>query len=791
MMKRNYPTTFNAILLALIYSQQAYANLSEQCMLGVPVYTKPIIQGESRQLSINITAKNAQGAYPNIVEYKGDVNIQQGNKTLTADKVKLTQTHLKRENPIYKFIAIGNVHYDDPQIILQGLSACYNLHNQNIDVDNGSYMIVGRQGRGDAKKIKIREKNRFAIMKNSTFTTCLPGNKNWNIVGSTVIVDREKEVVEIWHARFYLGDIPMFYSPYMQFPIGNTRRSGFLIPTVNYSKNDGLEISLPYYWDIDSNYDLTITPQFITHRGIKLNNEFRYLLSEYTGTIAFDFINRDRVYFKHKENGRRDFRNSNARWLFSWRHSGIYDNHWNINVDYTKVSDRQYLTDFNSQYGSTTASYVTQKFSTGYTAENWNATLSYKQFQFFLDDLNKRAYKAAPQLDFNYYKNHLGFFDFRTYAQASRFTSIGKNNPDATRLHIECELSAPLSNDWVNINNSLKLLATHYNQEIPNEKQNEKLAKNVTRVLPMFKSDLKVVFERNLFDNRYFVQTLEPRVEYLYIPYKCQNHINNYDSAILQSDYTGLFRDSIYSGLDRIASANQLTTGITTRIYDKTLTERFKFSIGQIYYLERLRAGNKDLHIDDKGNTGLLLCATDSSWRINDNWGVRVGLQYDHRLGSVTMGNAVTEYRVDSDRLLQLKYRFVDSNYIQETFYQDASIASSNVSPEYQQGISQIGAVLSWPLSERWGFIGSYYYDTKQQQSFSQIIGLQYNTCCWAFNIGYERKIIGWQNKKFNSEYDNRWTFNLELRGLNNHHSFSSQEMLSRGVIPYQQAFEQ
>ncbi len=774
---------------AAIYSQQAHADLAQQCMLGVPVYTKPIVKGDPNDLPIHITAEDVRGEYPNFVEYEGNVDIQQGNQTLTADKVKLTQTETAGELPVREVTATGNVHYDDPQIILKGPSAWSNLDNKNTDVNDGNYMMVGRQGRGDATKMKMRGENRYSIMENGTFTTCLPGNNSWSVAGSEVIIDREEEVAEIWHARFKVGDVPIFYSPYMQLPIGNKRRSGFLIPTGSYSSNDGLEFSLPYYWNIAPNYDATITPQFMTHRGVKLNNEFRYLIAPGTGTVAFDFLNHDRAYIKDKERGKREDRDSDDRWLFYWRHSGTYAEHWNFSSDYTKVSDPSYFTDFSSQYGSTTDGYATQKFSAGYSDTNWNAKVTHKQFQIFADNPNKRAYKAEPQVDFNYYKNNLGAFDVHTYAQAARFTSVGKNNPDATRLHIEPEVNLPLSNGWANMNNSIKLYATHYDQDIPRSNTDKSLEKNVTRVLPMFKSDAKVVFERDLFQGSDFVQTLEPRVQYLYIPYKDQDNINNFDSSLLQSDYSGLFRDRIYSGLDRIASANQFTTGVTTRVYDDALAERFNFSVGQIYYFERPRAGNSNRPIDDKSNTGSLLWATDSMWRIDDNWGLRGGLQYDRRLGNVTMGNAVAEYRLDADRLVQLNYRFVDRDYIQATFRDLNQLGENQELPEYQRGISQVGAVVSWPLSERWGFVGSYYYDTKQQQPASQLVGLQYNTCCWAVNLGYERKIVGWQKEKFSSEYDNKWSINVELRGLNNNHSLGSQKMLESGIMPYQRAF--
>ncbi len=788
-MKKSYPTLLATLVWATIYAQPAYADLASQCLLGVPVYNKPLVEGDPNSLPVTITAKDMQGEYPRMIQYRGNVDIKQGNQTLSADNVELTQT--EGETPLRMVTATGNVSYDDPQIILKGPRAWSNLNNKDTDIEEGKYQMVGRQGRGYANKMQMRGENRYTIMDKGMFTSCLPGDDSWSVVGSEVILDREEQVAEIWNARFRVANVPVFYSPYLQLPIGDKRRSGFLIPNGNYSRSSGFDFQLPYYWNIAPNYDATITTNYISRRGLKLDNEFRYLTKLGRGTIAVDWINHDSQYNKDKADEKAGYlaRDSATRWLFYWGHSGVMNNVWRFNVDYTKVSDNKYFTDFTSQYGNTTDGYATQKFSTGYAQQNWNATLTTKQFQIFSDNKDARAYRAEPQLDLNYYKNDIGPFDFRTYAQFVRFTSVGENTPEANRYHIEPTISLPASTGWASFNNEFKLMATHYDQDIPDAYKkkypHQKLDDSVNRVLPQFKSDMKVVFERQ-YDTNDITQTLEPRVQYLYVPYKDQSNINNFDSALLQSNYSGLFRDRMYGGLDRIASANQLTAGVTSRFYDSELVERFNISVGQIYFFERPKTGSSNEIINSKDETGSMVWAGDAYWRITDTLGMRGGLQYDRRLGSVSMGDAIMEYRRDSDHLLQLSYRYVDRDYIQATRVRpyDGGI---NQLPEYQKGISQIGVVGSWPLAERWGLVGAYYFDTKDSEPVSQMVGLQYNTCCWAVNVGYERKIVGW--KEDHSDIDNKWSINLELRGLSNNHSLGSQKMLERGILPYQRAF--
>ncbi|HAT4986268.1 TPA: LPS assembly protein LptD, partial [Serratia marcescens] len=689
--------------------------------------------------------------------------------------------------PVRTVTATGDVHYSDNQIKLKGPKAWSNLNTKDTDVYEGDYQMVGRQGRGDADKMKMRGANRYTILENGTFTSCLPGDDSWSVVGSEVIHDREEQVAEVWNARFRIGGVPVFYSPYLQLPVGDKRRSGFLIPNAKYGSNNGFEFMLPYYWNIAPNYDATITPHYMSKRGLQWQTEFRYLVQPGLGLMEFDWLPDDKEYGKDN--------NDSKRWLFYWNHNGVMDQVWRFNVDYTKVSDYKYFTDLDSKYGSTTDGYATQKFSLGYANENWNATLSSKQFQIFdnTDRTWSQTYKVQPQLDLNYYKNDLGPFDFHIYGQAAKFTSVNPYSPDATRLHMEPTLSLPLTNGWASLNTEAKLMATHYQQDIPDgfaanySMRNQgatapTLDDSVNRVLPQFKVDGKLVFERPMIWAEGATQTLEPRVQYLYVPYRDQSNIYTYDSTLLQTDYSGLFRDRTYSGLDRIASQNRVSTGLTTRIYDDALVERFNASVGQIYYFSRSRTGDQMTGYDNNDDTGSVAWAGDTYWKIDDRWGLRGGLQYDTRLNSVSLGNGVVEYRQDAERVVQLNYRYATPEYIQTAL-------NTRQVPAFQDGISQVGITGSWPIADRWAVVGAYYYDTRAKQSADQLVGLKYNTCCWAVTLGYERKITDWNTSNNTSVYDNRVSFNVELRGLSSDHSLGSAEMLRSGILPYQRAF--
>lgn len=783
-MKKRIPTLLATMIGSALYSQQGMsADLASQCMLGVPSYNRPLVQGTTNDLPVTINSDYAKGNYPDNATFTGNVDVNQGNSRLQADEVQLHQKQVDEQSaPVRTVDALGNVHYDDNQIILKGPKAWSNLNTKDTNVWQGDYQMVGRQGRGTADVMKQRAENRYTILDNGTFTTCLPGSNTWSVVGTEVIQDRQEQVAEIWNARFKLGPVPVFYSPYLQLPIGDKRRSGFLLPNLKYSSTNGLEFTIPYYWNIAPNADATITPHYMEKRGgVQWQNEFRYLTQAGMGLVELDYLPSDSVY-----KGDYPGESNDRRWLLYWKHDGVMDQVWRFNVDYTRVSDSHYFNDFSSKYGSSTDGYATQYFSAGYANQNFDATVSAKQFQVF-DTTNANTYRAEPQLDINYTKNDVGPFDTHVYGQAVKFTNVNDNYPEATRVHIEPSINLPLSNDWGSLNSEAKLMATHYQQDnldefrtySNNDSSSTGLRDSVNRVMPQFKVDGKMIFERNMDLAEGYTQTLEPRAQYLYVPYRNQSSIYNYDSSFLQSDYSGLFRDRTYGGLDRIASANQVTTGVTTRVYDDASVERFNASMGQIYYFTPSRTGDDTINWENKDHqTGSMVWAGDTYWRMTDRWGLRGGVEYDTRLNNVATGSTTLEYRRDDDRLVQFSYRYASPQYIQ------ATLPSYSTQEQYRNGISQVGMTASWPIVDRWSVVGAYYYDTKANQPADQLLAVQYNSCCYAIRVGYERKINGWLNDQ--SKYDNVIGFSVELRGLSSNYGLGTRQMLRSNILPYQ-----
>ncbi|WP_308571224.1 LPS assembly protein LptD, partial [uncultured Haemophilus sp.] len=388
-MKTKY-TLISLSIFTALYSQAGFADLREQCLLGVPKFTGEPVQGSINDQPVYIEADDALINQPTSAVYRGKVDLKQGTRHLVADSVEVTQQG--DANNLQRIARLqGGFDFKDDQINLKGQDAEFNLNSRDGNVTGADYQLVGRQGRGTAQDIELR--NNYRLFKNATFTSCLPGDNAWTIDAKEVKQHIQEEYAEMWHAKFKILGVPVFYTPYLQLPIGARRRSGLLAPSAGSSSRDGYWYAQPIYWNIAPNYDATFTPKYMSHRGWQMNGEFRYLTHLGEGKIAGEYLNRDRYKDYVSENRKRH--------LFYWNHSSAFLENWRLNIDYTRVSDKRYFTDFDSEYGSSTDGYADQYARIAYYQPNWNFAVSARQFQVF-DEVDIGPYRALPQIDFNY-----------------------------------------------------------------------------------------------------------------------------------------------------------------------------------------------------------------------------------------------------------------------------------------------------------------------------------------------------------------------------------------------------
>ena len=779
MMNKNTYTLISLSILTALYSADSMADLAKQCLYGVPHFTGEVVSGNPNDLPVYIEADQAEITQPRSGIYKGNVDVKQGNRHLQSAEVEVQQQGSGDNVQRYAF-ARGGFDYRDNQINLLGDDAKIHLNTKDTDVRNAHYQLVDRQGRGSAESVELRDD--YRVMKNATFTSCLQDDHSWSIYADEMRQHVKEEYAEMWHARFKVQGVPVFYTPYLQLPIGDRRRSGLLIPTLGHGSRDGYFYAQPVYWNIAPNLDATLAPKYMSRRGWQLNSEFRYLTTLGEGQIAGEYLGDDRLKDYDSENRKRH--------LFYWKHNAAFARDWRLDLNYTKVSDKRYFNDFDSAYGSSTDGYADQTGRIAYYQPNYNIAMFVKQFQIF-DEVVIGPYRALPQIDFNYYQNGLfgNKVDFKLFSQAVRFDNDSAQMPTAWRFHGEPSVNTTLSNRYGSMNLEAKLYATQYQQKKGRSDKAEDVESSVNRILPQLKIDLQSVLASNQTFISGYTQTLEPRAQYLFRPYKDQSNIGSklnsqylgfgYDSSLLQQDYFSLFNSRRYSGLDRIASANQVTLGGTSRFFDENKEERFNIAVGQTYYLEPSRI---DENRDNRTEGSSSSWAIEANWKINDLMRWRGGYQYDPQLGQVSLANTGIEYNPTKNNVVQLNYRYASKEYINQNLTAEAN--------RYNQDIKQLGVQVGWELSDHWAIAGRYYQDLALKNPVEQYLGVQYNTCCWSVGVGARRYVTSRQNQKNDDIfYDHGVGVTFELRGFSHDHKTGIENMMKKGKLPYLQAF--
>ncbi|MEF1278251.1 LPS assembly protein LptD [Vibrio fortis] len=515
-------TTIDDSVQEMPSTDQCLIASSEDSDLNAPAYVE----------ADRLEAVNGEKA-----SYSGSVKVTQGIKTIEAETVTLHQ----QENIV---VAEGNVTFNDGQFKATSDKVTNNLTTNEFELENTQYQMLCESGRGDARYIARTGKAVYEL-EDGTITSCPPGDKSWRLKASNIELDQDEESATFINPRFEVLDVPIFYLPYLTVPVGESRKTGFLYPTFSYGSSDGFETEIPFYWNIAPNYDLQTTAKYMSERGTQLNNEFRHLSQFGQSTVTFEYLDNDS---KFKEKG--------SRWGGQFKFNGIYKEAWKFDVDYSKVSDVDYFTDVDSSIGNREDGQLMQSGEVAYRALNWDASLAVRDFQ-VLTETENQPYRVMPQLKFNYYAPLIwDTVEMDVISHISRFDTDSDSKPSATRVHVEPGIKVPLSTTWGSWTTEARLLGTYYDQDLDSTilAANPELSDTASRVIPEFRTHAGIILERDTTYLTGYTQTLEPQVQYLYVPKQDQSEIGLYDTTLLQTDYYGLFRSRKYSGVDRIAA---------------------------------------------------------------------------------------------------------------------------------------------------------------------------------------------------------------------------------------------
>ncbi|WP_447824744.1 LPS assembly protein LptD [Aeromonas salmonicida] len=761
------------------------------CYDYVPKVEKLAPGKDANAQPVEVDADRLEAKQGGTAVYQGDVKVRQGVRKFDSDYAELDQK--SRD-----VIAIGNIYYNDGQItVTSDKTLKSNLDTKNSELEEGKYQVHGSPVRGSADRVTMTNNNQNITLEGAQYTTCPPGQEVWTLKAGSIDIDQTEVFGEAWNASLWLYDYPVFYFPYINFPIKDERKTGLLYPGYTQSSKNGMDITQPFYWNIAPNYDATITSRFMDRRGLMEQVEFRYMPDPaHVGSLYFENLADDKQYDETPSLNEK--LSDGHRYLLNARHTSLFaDNAMRVSVDYTKVRDRDYnyFNDFSPKVGTQVENQLQQSLMAGYFQQNWNLNTEVRTYQILLASA-QQPHELMPRINHNYY--HQGnWYDLAWNTEVTRF---GYNNTQAsaqnlgdaytgTRVYTAPTLTMPLIDEaGYYLDSQYKLMYTRYDQEVP-DNMSSTFTKRftpegasgvtldegiITRTLPSFRLKGGMTFERNQdWFGGNANQTLEPEFQYLYVPYKDQDNIGVYDSTTMRQDYYSLFSDRRYAGLDRISDSNRVSLGVTTRVYDQAGDERIRLAVAQAFdfvaprvklYPSESLATNTRSPLSFEGDA-----------KINEQWFAHAGAQYDMDQSEISSANSALEYRREK-LISQLNYRFVrNANY---------DLSNTNQVAD----LNQVGMLLTTPLNDQWHLYGGYYHDLDQGVKVDRKVGLKYDSCCWSINFNLE-----WVNTPDNVTMrptsERSLGIQFEMKGLGSVGTGSKGTSLDTEALPYIRPF--
>ncbi|CAD7517700.1 LPS assembly protein LptD [Aeromonas hydrophila] len=761
------------------------------CYDYVPKIEKLAPGKDANAQPVEVDADRLEAKQGGTAVYQGDVKVRQGVRKFDSDYAELDQK--SRD-----VIAIGNIYYNDGQItVTSDKTLKSNLDTKNSELEEGKYQVHGSPVRGSADRVTMTNNNQNITLEGAQYTTCPPGQEVWTLKAGSIDIDQTEVFGEAWNASLWLYDYPVFYFPYINFPIKDERKTGLLYPGYTQSSKNGMDITQPFYWNIAPNYDATITSRFMDRRGLMEQVQFRYMPDPaHVGSLYFENLANDKQY--DETPSLNQAMSDGHRYLLNANHTSLFaDNAMRVSLDYTKVRDRDYnyFNDFSPKVGTQVENQLQQSLMAGYFQPNWNINTEVRTYQILLASA-QQPHELMPRIDHNYYQQG-SWYDL---AWNTEITKFGYNNAQAiaqnqggaytgTRVYTAPTLTMPLINEaGYYLDSQYKLMYTRYDQEVP-DNMSQTFVKNftaeggngvtldegiITRTLPSFRLKGGMTFERN---QNWFGgdanQTLEPEFQYLYVPYKNQDNIGVYDSTSMRQDYYSLFSDRRYAGLDRISDSNRVSIGLTSRVYDEAGDERIRLAVAQAFDFVAPRVKLYPSETLTTNTRSPLSFEGDA--KINEQWFAHAGAQYDVDQSRLSSANSAIEYRREK-LISQLNHRFVrDANYDLENKGQVTDL-------------NQIGLLLTTPLNDQWHLYGGYYQELNQSVKSDRKVGLKYDSCCWSINFNLE-----WVNTPDNVTMrptsERSLGIQFEMKGLGSVGTGSKGTSLDTEALPYIRPF--
>ena len=742
---------YTGIEIRAMANNSSTTNQWKMCPPPARVAKKPEYSDEQTARSnYEIRAETTRINQEGVSQFSGEVEVIQGERAIAAELVRYDKEQKT-------FSAEGRAHIWDANVLWAGERATYDTRREISILENGKFWSTDGRGRGASRRIRNNKNNQRTKLLNASYTTCPESNEIWRLDASKITLNHKTDRGSATNALLSVLDIPVFYIPYISFPISDDRKSGFLTPTIGNSNESGFDSQVPYYINLASNRDATITPRLLSKRGTLFSSELRYLDRAYEGQITGSFMSSD------------DLRDGDSRSLLRFNHQQwAFKNKAYLNINYNVVSDDNYFSDFGSDLSSTSQRYLQQFIDLRYLGKKQSLYIYVRNYQVTDPSIPARfePYKNLPKVFhvFNILNHHSKSgirYNFSTHSHFSNYTRDDSVSGNMTSF--QPRFSVNLIKPYGNINTTFQI---QHNQYFLDDATNQ-FDNQESFTVPKLSIDGKLFLERETeVFNRSFIQSLEPRLYYLLVPNVQQDHIPNFATGQYETNFQSIFRSNRFGGLDRVGDANQLAFTLTNRYLDTfTGSEKFRVTIGQVLHFRdrKVSTSLNSQKITDELSEFLF----ESSLSFNDDITIRGALKYDPNEGHLSKSNFSMRYQPSLDSVINLNFR--------------QRKALSNFQPD----LEQIDISARLPLKENIALVGKWNYSIEQSNSIETFGGIEYESCCWGAKLVARRFL-----KDSDGVHDNSIFMQIHFRGLGGFGRGGSESFIQGGIPGYNDPFE-
>ncbi len=739
------PRQLYLAVLALL-AGSAWAQPAEPQPPSLELRSTPALEEklpQTPQAPVIVSGEKVVGRSELETEVSGDAELRRPGLTVSGDRIIYDQaTDRATAQGQVKVNSAGNRYTGTEGELQVDAFEGFVLQPTYEFLSNGAY--------GEAERIDFLDPDR-AVIRNASYTTCRRDGPDWMpawiLRASSMSIDQEEDEGQAQDATLEFKGVPVPL-PSMSFPLSDRRKSGWLPPAVGLDSTSGLILTAPYYWNIAPNRDVTWMPTIMARRGVDLAGEFRYMENDYNGRINANYMANDKL---------RD----QSRWGFFSRHSGTINTGvdaigalgFGLNVN--RVSDDNYWRDFSRSGLSLTTRLLATDAALSWAQGDFSVVARALKWQTLQDVTSPIVppYDRLPQITGRWGRTNVnGGFDYSVEADYSRFRADSSltNQPNADRSVVSAQLSHPWLRPWGFFTPKVQMHATNYQFDRALS-TGESAA---SRVLPTFSLDGGLVFERDAsYLGRGFIQTLEPRLKYVYTPYRDQSMLPNYDSGIYDFNFATIWSENSFAGHDRVVDNNLVTFGLTSRLLDpSTGGEVIRLGIAQRYRFVPQEVTLPGGTPAEKGLSDIMLGAS-INW--DPRWSFDSVAQYNIRAHNSTRTTLGVRYSPGDYRTISMAYR-----------------------RERDLGSQQVDVGWQWPLNDLWGdrgqdlgrgqgqgagrwyTVGRLNYSIPDRSLVDGVLGIEYDAGCWIGRVVVEKMQSGL------SSSTKRIMFQLEFVGF-------------------------